>query len=137
MLKILDIDRCMTSIFVNRSLFSPGHPGSDLFGVYNGAYNTRFDDEGRLIVPRVLTNHSRQAITNRGPQIYNDIQCHCKSSGSIDLLKLTLKNIYSDCMISDYFSLCRSCSQLNLIEMVKNVINCICCSRYLMHAFAI
>ena len=81
----------MTSIFVYRSLFSPGHPGSDLFGVYNGAYNTRFADEGRLIVPRVLTNHSRQAVTYRGPQIYNDIQCHCKSSCSIDLFKLTLK----------------------------------------------
>ena len=39
----------------------------------------------------VLTNHSRQAITYRGTQIHNDIQCNCKSSGSIDLFKLTLK----------------------------------------------
>ena len=59
--------------------------------MYNGAYNTRFADECRLIVPCVLTNYSRQAITYRGPQIYNDIQCHCESSGSIDLFKLTLK----------------------------------------------
>ena len=36
---------------------------------------------------------------------YNDMQCHCNSSGSIDLFKLTLKDIYSHCMISDLFSL--------------------------------
>ena len=37
MLKILDINRYMKSKCVYRSLFSPRHPGSYLFGVYNGA----------------------------------------------------------------------------------------------------
>ena len=56
MLKILDNNRYRTSIFVYRTLFSPGHSRSDLFVVYNGAYNTRFADEGRLIVPRACAH---------------------------------------------------------------------------------
>ena len=95
-LKIIDINRNMTSILVYRSLFSPEHPGSDLFGVYNGAYNTRFSCK-RLFPACSQTILDRLGITNRGPQIYNDIQCHCKSTGSMDLFKLTLTLFHLAC----------------------------------------
>lgn len=90
-LNIFEINMYMTCVFIYRNLNTPNSPCSSFFNFYRGTYNTRYNNENNLIVPRIDTRHSRQNITYRGPKLYNDVPLIIKSCNSLVMFKSKIK----------------------------------------------